>query len=548
MGGGQESGVLGPTDGSTPGDTGARNDGSGYADATGQIDATGEGDATPLESGAEGCSDLLGVGPPSQWVYADPSGNLQYKTSPAGDRILDFSFAGYMGGGVGLPDVPVAAMLDPTGADDTAAIQAALDAVSARALTNGVRGAVLLKPGTYQVGATLKIAVSGVVLRGSGSGTGGTIVKMGMSPHVFLAIAGSGTWKTSGPVATVTDAYVPSGATSFHVDSAAGFAVGDPVLLSRPVTAAWVHYVGMDTLVRNNAPQTWLSPGDASHTDRVISSIAGNEVTLDVPIPDSLDAQYVKPPGATLQKYSFAGRISQVGFEAMQVQGYQQAVTITTAQSALLQVDALVDGWVKDIVAIDLVNAIVLNPTTKRLTLDGVQLKHTVAPNGSSGYPMDFTMNGTQILVQRSSSIGDNTYTFGTLKLVTGPNVVLNSNASGVHNRMEPHMRWATALLADGVNGGEAINFYNRGTDGSGHGWAIGWGVVWNSTATNLDVEQAPGSFNWEIGCTGAQNARLPNPPGTFDSYGVPVAPKSLYLAQLCQRLGRQAVRNIGYP
>jgi hypothetical protein len=34
----------------------------------------------------------------SEWVYAGPSGKLVYKTTPAGDRIMDFSHAGYMGG------------------------------------------------------------------------------------------------------------------------------------------------------------------------------------------------------------------------------------------------------------------------------------------------------------------------------------------------------------------------------------------------------------------------------------------------------------------
>ena len=36
-------------------------------------------------------------------------------------------------------------------------------------------------------------------------------------------------------------------------------------------------------------------------------------------------------------------------------------------------------------------------------------------------------------------------------------------------------------------------------------------------------------------------------PLGTFDSKGVTVAPASLYLAQLCERLGPAAVTNIGF-
>jgi hypothetical protein len=63
-----------------------------------------------------------------------------------------------------------------------------------------------------------------------------------------------------------------------------------------------------------------------------------------------------------------------------------------------------------------------------------------------------------------------------------------------------------------------------------------------------------PGSANWMIGCIG-QSKLAPRPfgsgpnlpEGVLDSPGTPVAPQSLYLAQLAERLGPQALRNIGY-
>jgi hypothetical protein len=56
-------------------------------------------------------------------------------------------------------------------------------------------------------------------------------------------------------------------------------------------------------------------------------------------------------------------------------------------------------------------------------------------------------------------------------------------------------------------------------------------------------VQRPPGSMNWSIGGKGQMSGD-----GTFDSQGTPVAPSSLYLAQLCQRLGAAAVAAIGYP
>src|SRR6185436_15107506 len=152
-----------------------------------------------------------------------------------------------------------------------------LDAVAALPpAAGGFRGAVVLAPGVFEVSGTLQIAASGVVLRGSGSGAGGTTLKMTGAPHRMFDIHGAGSWQTEGAAAAITDAYVPSGADSFQVDSAAAFRAGDTVVIRRPVTEAWVHFMGMDTLVRDGKPQTWIRPGTAITTDRVIRTVAGN--------------------------------------------------------------------------------------------------------------------------------------------------------------------------------------------------------------------------------------------------------------------------------
>jgi hypothetical protein len=60
--------------------------------------------------------------------------------------------------------------------------------------------------------------------------------------------------------------------------------------------------------------------------------------------------------------------------------------------------------------------------------------------------------------------------------------------------------------------------------------------------------------MNWAIGCKGTPISQsMPGgsgeilPDGDFDSPNVPVTPVSLYLEQLRERLGPQAVKNIGY-
>jgi hypothetical protein len=81
------------------------------------------------------------------WVSLVSSGRLSYRALPHGDRIVDFSYAGYMGGGVRLPErVPIGRALAPSGGDDTAAIQRAIDEVSAMPIKDRIRGAVVLGP------------------------------------------------------------------------------------------------------------------------------------------------------------------------------------------------------------------------------------------------------------------------------------------------------------------------------------------------------------------------------------------------------------------
>ena len=70
-------------------------------------------------------------------------------------------------------------------------------------------------------------------------------------------------------------------------------------------------------------------------------------------------------------------------------------------------------------------------------------------------------------------------------------------------------MRWATGLLVDNAHtstGG--MDLMNRGWDGSGHGWAIGFGVLWNGTADSFLIQQPPGAENWAIGSTGMLDDR----------------------------------------
>ncbi|HTD21815.1 MAG TPA: hypothetical protein VK738_04125 [Terriglobales bacterium] len=494
----------------------------------------------------------------STWVFTGSDGHLHYKTDANGNRILDYSYAGYEGGGMKLPVVPVVQTISPVSGDNTAHIQAAINAVSA--LTpdaNGFRGAVLLQAGTYNVSGTISITAGGVVLRGSGSGTGGSNLNMTGSPHLLLSISGSGSATTVGSSASITDSFVPSGALSFNVNSTSGFNVGDTILVQRPVTAPWVHFMNMDTLTRNGAHQTWISVGSIIHTDRTIAAINGNQITLDAPITDSFDSSLLNPPAGSIIKYTFAGRIAQVGVEHLSVTAPAADVDISMPQFQALSMNTVINGWVQDLIVHDTDNSISIGGGTKQITLDNVTITHSLAFTHSAG-PADFGISGTRILLNKCSSKGNTgVWAYVVQAEVTGPVVLLNSNSDS--RGFAPHQRWATGILADssqfpgGTSGTPGIAFSDRGNFGSGQGWDAGWAVAWNVTSPDFLVQEPPGVNNWCIGCvgtevtTGAPGGPSTLPNGIYESLGTHVTPSSLYLAQLCDRLGAAAAANIGY-
>jgi len=493
----------------------------------------------------------------SEWVHPGPDGKLVYKTTERGDRIMDFSCAGYGGGGVAIPDVPVRREIKPSGGDDVAAIQGAIDVVSKLPLVEGFRGAVALSAGTFQCDSPITIKTSGVILRGAGSHDGGTTIRMGGTPHVCIVLGSarqaSTPAKPIGEPVAITDAYVPSGASSFSVADASSLRSGDVIHITRPVTAAWVEFMGMHNLVRSGRKQTWLS--GEMHTERTIKEISGNHITLDVPLSDSYDARYLNPPSATVTKApSSEAELSNIGAEGFRILAPAQSIGINEPQHQAARINGVADAWLRDIDVTDTINSIAVAATSKRVTIQQVRIHHTV-PSKGAAKPADFASNASQTLFDRCESTGDNLFYFGTGARAVGPIVLLNCTFSG-DGHVQPHQRWATGLLLDNCKlPTSGIDLMNRGIYGSGHGWTIGWSVAWNCTAKTFLIQQPPGSMNWAIGCKGEQiKAAMPGgeekvmmPQGVIESPGNPVAPQSLYLAQLKDRLGDNAVKNIGY-
>ena len=131
---------------------------------------------------------------------------------------------------------------------------------------------------------------------------------------------------------------------------------------------------------------------------------------------------------------------------------------------------------------------------------------------------------------------------------VRGPNVFLDGTAVHAHADSGPHHRWAVGTLYDNISDDNQIRAQDRQWAGSGHGWAGAQQVFWNCTSRTFVVQQPPTAQNYAIGCVGKFQPGDWNKtakPGVIEATGTRVLPRSLYLAQLEDRLGASAVTNI---
>lgn len=512
----------------------------------------------------------------SEWVFLNAQGKLEYKVTEDGDRITDFSYAGYMGGGVALPDLPVKKTVSPLpdGADCTRLIQSALDEVGTMPPDGkGFRGAVLLAPGEFPCSEALNISSSGVVLRGSvdvGGELTSTIRMTGTRKYAAIRVAASGGGPAGGQRQAGTgtavqtmfaDVHVPSGALTFRVKDATGFQVGDQIEIRRPVTKEWIEFVQMHNLVRNGSSQTWIREGTRHTVERKITAIKGDQFTIDVALTDSYNPKYLSSLGTIVAKVTRPSTlINQAGIEYLRIVSPEQPFNHGDPR-ALYEAVRIngEDCWMRKVKIYETMNSVAANG--RRITLQFVDVIRKADHTGSSR-PAEFAPNASQILLDRCTVDANNVWFVATGGGISGPIVILNCTFTG-NSRAEGHQRWTTALLFDScVAPRGRIDIANRGMSGSGHGWALAWCVVWNCK-TDILIQEPPGTRNWAIGNIGGRSTQgrmnegnaeyartLPGgklPEGTIDSHGTHVAPKSLYLAQLLERLGPEALKNIGY-
>ncbi|TWT91959.1 GEVED domain-containing protein [Stieleria varia] len=498
----------------------------------------------------------------SKLAYYGDAGRLLHPLDPRGNRIADFSTAGYRNSNEPIPDVTQlidasrVVSVSPVPGDDMATIQAAIDQVAAMSLDgNGFRGVVQLTAGEFQISNQLRILDSGVVLRGVGDGDDpatDTILRGTGTLQRSLIVVGQSSGFASGIANTthnIVDKYVPVGATSLLVDSTSNWSVGDPVVVRRPSTQEWISAIGMDNIPPRSDGGTVVqwSPGSAFDQlyERTITRIEGNRIFLNAPLMNSFEQQY---GGGTVWRYTFP-RINQIGIE--NIRGISDFVNPTDENHAqtFIELQAVEDAWVRNVTGQYLVFSTV-HATSRsiRVTVDDAQSLDPVSiVTGGRRYP--FNIDGQFILMQNLySEDGRHDFVNNAATRNRGPNVFLNGTAVDSNSSSGPHQRWSSGTLYDTISTDNMTEARNRGNFGTGHGWAGANMVFWNNTATQFVIQNPPTAQNWLIGSTGQiveETLFGPQPSGIYSEHGTPIdfgdpnnPLSSLFIAQLNQRSG----------
>lgn len=214
-----------------------------------------------------------------------------------------------------------------------------------------------------------------------------------------------------------------------------------------------------------------------------------------------------------------------------------------------LSLKSVENAWVRNVTARYFYHGLISVTTggTYVTVQDSTSLDPKSQITGGRRYPFNLTSDASHVLVMRSYS-NNARHDFVTGANTPGPNVFLDSRAVASYSELGPHQRWATGTLDDNithnsVSGDQRIAAYNRGDLGTGHGWSGAYHVFYNCIGDRHKIDNPPHARNWSLGCrAGAREGA-----GTFGPYGAPVAPWSLYLQQLRDRLGDDALHHIGY-
>ncbi len=450
------------------------------------------------------CIQVMAQTGTTTWVSIGSDGKLKYTPDAKGNVIPDFSAVGYKNGDVAIPNATVVRTITAVAGDNTSNIQNAINAVAALPLdANGMRGALLLKAGTYNINNNLYIRSSGVVIRGEGNAT----IMMATKTAQYSLITVTGTGGFSANTATskkIQGTYIPIGAKTVTLLAGHGFVVGDDVMLQRKPNQAWINMLGMNLLTNipcdNGGCNTNWTPGEYTiNYLRKVVAVNGNSITLDAPNVDVIDSKYAE---GFIMKYTWSGKIENSGLENLYIDSKYTNVNDENHGWHGVSFSNSKNGWVKNVEVHHFgYAAVTVNESAAWISILNCKNIDPISQT-IGGRKYSFNINGQRNLVKNCATNGGR-HDYVTGAQTAGPNAFVNSTAVNQKADIGPHHRWGTGALFDNIKGDFEQNAQNRLGYGTGHGWSGAQTMYWNCISPTFRIHNPTQHLNWAIGCKG---------------------------------------------
>lgn len=488
-------------------------------------------------------------------------------TDAAGRFLHDFSYAGYRRGERDVPATPPGAVYDvvsygadPSGrADSTAAIQRAIDAAGAAG-----GGIVALPAGRYLVAPpsgsnhALWVRHDRVVLRGAGSNATfieNTTPQMRSKDVIRVAPAGGGDWHTPVGAATPLRADLAAPTRVIPLTSAAGYAVGDWVVVRADATDAFIADHGM------TGDWNATLQGPTFHRQITAVDTANRTITVDIP------TRYWLKTRDNARVYRVARHLAEVGLVGFAIgmrrhpgTGWGEndyTVPGTGAYevhaSNAIQIRHTANAWVDGVATFAPANNGGLH-----LLSDGLEINksrsvtvrgcHFARPQyrGGGGNGYGYVIAGSDLLI-RDCAATNGRHNFDFKSMWTSGNVLYRNTSHTPSLRSDFHMHLSMANLVDTMTLDKDIFEAKYRPYGTVlHGEVTTQSVFWNTTgaapmgSATICVESRQFGRGYVIGTRGAVTGVA-----VGDDFvegagrGAELQPQSLYADQLSRRLNR---------
>lgn len=459
-------------------------------------------------------------------------------TADAAAQSIDYSECGYKLSEGPIPDVPNKIYVDCKAGDQSERLQRAIDYVGSLKpdKATGIRGAVLLGKGTFNIAKPLRINRSGVVLRGVDR-LKTVIRKTGYDRGAAVYVEGSDansvdTLKLLANVALSQPTVTLSG----HLR------VGDEVVVHRFSTKQWIERLGCSSFGGGSKLGYWAwheGDEDVEWTRSVVEA-NGNMATLDAPLTMPIDVS--EGPCIVIRK-NFSGNVADCGVEHLTIESEYNASNLMDEDHCWdgVSLSNAVDCYVRKVVFRHLAgSAVVVGRTGRQITVEDCASYEPISEVGG-WRRRTFLVNGERCLMQRLwSEHGIHDFAVG--DCATGPTAFVGCESFeslGYSGSVGP---WATGILFDGVNiDGNDLKFTNLGLEKFGTGWNAANSMLYQCTAAGIFCSD-PDSLNrnYAHGCWAQFNGN-----STFTECNDHVKPWSKFESQLASRIGREKAAEI---